>query len=103
MLQHLRQGPPLPGLLVAHECPRCGKEVELPLGERCSSCRGEIERRAQRVSRRVALVSTFALAAYLYFRMPDDATARLVGLSSIVAWYIITALVTKRIMREVIK
>jgi hypothetical protein len=35
--------------------------------------------------------------------MPDNSTARLVGLSSVVAWYIITGLVTKRIMREVIK
>jgi len=29
--------------------------------------------------------------------------ARLVGLSAIVAWYIITGLVTKRVMREFLK
>ena len=32
--------------LVEHECPRCHRAVELPLGELCGTCRGEIERRA---------------------------------------------------------
>jgi hypothetical protein len=77
--------------------------VELPLGSLCRQCRAEIEQRARRVSRIVAITSTLGLAAYLYLRMPDDPTARLVGLSSIIAWYVITGLVTKRIMREYTK
>lgn len=103
MMRYLRQGPPLPGLLMGHECHRCGREVELPLGEICSECRAEIESRAKRVSRTAALVTTLGLAVYLYFRMPDDQTARLVGLSSVIAWYIIIGLVIKRITREILK
>ncbi len=103
MLRNLSSRPPLSGILVEHECPRCGAEVELPLGELCSECWQGIELRAKKISRIVAITSTLGWAAYVYVRMPDNSTARLVGLSSVVAWYIITGLVTKRIMREVIK
>jgi hypothetical protein len=103
MLRNLSSRSPLAGLLVEHECPRCGSEVELPLGELCAACWADIERRAVKVSRWVAITTTLGLAVYVYLRMPQDPTARLVGLSAVVAWYIITGLVTKRIMREVLK
>lgn len=103
MLRQYGAREPFAGLLVEHECPRCGSEVELPLGEICGSCWSEIERRAGKLARLVAISTTLGLAAYVYLRMPPDATSRLVGLSAIVAWYIITGLVTKRIVREVLK
>jgi len=103
MLRPLSPQAPLPGMLVEHECPRCGREVELPLGEICSHCEREIETRARRIGRMVALTTTVALAAYVYLRMPEDATARLVGGASVLAWYILTGLVTRRILREALR
>ena len=94
---------PLLGALVEHECPRCGREVELPLGELCSECRSGIERRARLISRWVALTTTVILIVYLYLRMPNDLTARWVGVSAAIAWYVIVGLVTKRILREALK
>jgi hypothetical protein len=94
---------PLSGALIEHECPRCDREVELPLGDICGSCLADIERRAGKISRIVAITTTAGLAVYVYLRMPDYPTAKVVGLTAIVAWYIITGLVTKRIMREVLK
>jgi len=94
---------PLSGALIGHECPRCGREVELPLGDICGECWANIERRAGKISRIVAIATTAGLAVYVYLRMPDYPTAKVVGLAAIVAWYIITGLVTKRIMREALK
>jgi hypothetical protein len=94
---------PLMGTAVGHECPRCHKEMELPLGEICPDCEERIKQRARRISRYVAIGTTVPFAAYVYLRLPDDSTLRLVGLSSVVAWYIITGLVTKRILLESLK
>jgi uncharacterized membrane protein (DUF106 family) len=35
--------------------------------------------------------------------MPDHPTARMVGGTSILAWYFLTGLVTRRVLREVLK
>ena len=94
---------PLSGILIEHECPRCGREVELPFGEICSHCTGEIELRARKIGRIVALSTTLLLAVYIFLRMPADPTARMVGGMSILAWYILTGLVTRRILREMLK
>jgi hypothetical protein len=94
---------PLSGFMVEHECPRCDREVELPFGAICTDCWREIERRARKASRTVALTTTLGLAVYVYIRMPDDPTARMVGLSSVIAWYMITAIVTRRVVREILK
>lgn len=103
MLRPLSSQTPLRGILVEHECPRCGREVELPFGELCSECRSEIERRARKVGRIVSLSTTLILAAYVYVRIPEDPTARMVGAASILAWYLLTGAVTRRVMREVQK
>lgn len=94
---------PLLGTVLGHECPRCHKAVQLPLGELCRDCRDAVEMRARKISRYVALGTTIPFAAYVYFRLPDDSTLRLVGISTVAAWYIITGLVTKRILLEVLK
>jgi predicted amidophosphoribosyltransferase len=103
LLRPLSSQTQMSGILVEHECPRCGREVELTLGEICSHCKREIEARARRIGRIVALTTTVALAVYIYLRMPEDPTARLVGGVSILAWYILTGLVTRRILREALK
>jgi uncharacterized OB-fold protein len=89
--------------MIEHECPRCGREVELPFGEICSHCTRAIEVRARKVGRVVALSTTAVLAVYIFLRMPDHPTARLVGGTSILVWYILTGLVTRRVLREVLK
>jgi hypothetical protein len=94
---------PLLGTALGHECPRCHKEVDLPLGDFCQDCKETITLRARKISRYVALGTTLPFGAYVYLRLPDDSTLRLVGLSSVVAWYIITGLVTKRILLEALK
>ena len=94
---------PLSGILIEHECPGCGREVELPFGELCAHCTAEIEARARKIGRIVALATTLLLAAYIFVRMPADPTARMVGGTSILAWYILTGLVTRRILREALK
>jgi hypothetical protein len=40
------------------------------------------------------------MALYVWLRMPPDATARTVGVMGIVAWYVLTFLVAKRVIRE---
>ena len=103
MLRRLNVQTPLLGALLEHECPRCGREVELPLGEICHECRAAIEGRAGKISRLAAVTTALVLAVYVYARFPDDPTSRLVGLSSVIAWYVIIALVVKRVLREVLK
>ena len=94
---------PLSGILIEHECPRCGREVELPFGEICAHCTRDIEVRARKIGRLVALSTTIALAIYILLRMPADPTARVVGGTSILAWYVLTGLVARRVLREVLK
>ena len=91
---------PFFGILVEHECPRCQRPVELPLGEFCRTCRQEIDQRAGKIARWVAAVTTVMVGAYVYFRMPVDPTARMVGGISIAAWYLLTNLVVRRVLRE---
>jgi uncharacterized OB-fold protein len=94
---------PLLGSLIEHECPRCGREVELPLGEICAHCTRAIESRARKIGRLVALTTAVALAIYVYLRMPEDPTARMVGGASVLAWYILTGVVVRRVLREALK
>jgi len=88
------------GGLVEHECPRCGREVELPFGALCPFCVREVEGRARRLARRVALVTTAMLGAYILWRMPPDPTARLVAAAAVVAWYVLTRVIVSRTARE---
>lgn len=94
---------PLLGGLREHECPRCHREVDLPLGEICLQCRREIEGRARRSARLVAAVTTLAVALYVLLRMPPDPTARLVGGMGIAIWYLLTNLVMRRVLRELLR
>ena len=103
MLNRHGTGASLLGTALEHECPRCHSEVELPLGELCQNCEATIAMRARKISRYVALGTTVPFAIYVYFNLPTDPTLRLLGVSTVVAWYIITGLVTKRILLEAFK
>src|SRR5262245_61405327 len=101
MLRHSNSLMPSAGVLIEHECPRCHRAVELPLGELCRSCRDEIERRARKWGNRVSLATTVLLALWLYFfRQSPNPTARLVSAMSVVIWFTISNMVVRRAMRE---
>ncbi len=100
MLRRSSSLPPSLGGLVEHECPRCGRAVELPLGEICDECESRIQRRAGRVARWVALGTTALVTLYVILQMPPDRTARIVGVMAIGIWYILTYRITTRVMRE---
>lgn len=93
------------GGLVEHECPRCRRPVELPLGALCDVCRREIDARASRLARLVAGVTTAMLALYVWWRLPADPMRmqQVVGGIGVVAWYLLTYLVVRRSSRELIK
>lgn len=91
---------PWSGVLVEHECPRCHRPVELALGELCAACRRAIDRRAIRSARVVAMVSTAVLGLYVMLRVPPDPVARAVSGAAVAAWYVLTYLIVRRVMRE---
>jgi hypothetical protein len=88
------------GAVRERECPRCHREVDLPLGELCAACRGEIERRAARVARWVSLGTTLLFGLYAMAVLPIDRTARMVGAAATVAWFVIVRRVVQRVARE---
>ena len=94
---------PLSGGLVEHECPRCHRPVELPVGEICAVCRQAIERRARRSARLVAMTSTVALGVYVMLRVPPEPTARTVSGVAVGAWYLLTYLIARRVLREFLR
>jgi len=103
MLRRWNSRTPSFGALVEHECPRCHQPVELPLGEICDACRRAIDARAIRIARPIAMISTVALGAYVVLRVPPHPTARLVSGVSVAVWYLLTYLVAKRVLREVLR
>lgn len=82
------------------ECPRCHREVDLPLGELCETCTRDIALRAGRVARWVSLVTTLAFGLYVMAALPAHRTARLVGAAGTVAWYLLARRISERVARE---
>jgi len=88
------------GGLRERECPRCHREVDLPLGELCAACRREIDGRAARVARWVSLGTTLLFGLYVMTALPIDRTARMVGAAATVIWFLIVRRVVQRVARE---
>ncbi len=103
MLRRWNSQTPLYGVLVEHECPRCAREVELPLGALCPACVKDVERRARKIGHVVAAVTTVMLGVYVLLRVPEDPTARLVAALGVAAWYVLTGIVVRRTVREMLK
>ena len=103
MLRRWNSPTPSFGALREHECPRCHRPVDLPLGEICAHCRREIDARATRVARLVAMLSTLALGIYVMVRVPRDPTARMASGGAVAAWYLLTYLLVRRVLREYLK
>ncbi|MGD2135193.1 MAG: hypothetical protein PVF27_03490 [Gemmatimonadales bacterium] len=100
MLQRPTSPTPFFGVLREHECPRCHRPVELPLGQLCSTCRREIDRRAGRIARIVAGATTVVVGGYVLLRTPGAPQARTVGVVGVVLWYVLTYVIAKRVLRE---
>ena len=100
MLRPPNSQKPFFGVLVEEECPRCHRQVELPLGELCRECRHDVARRAARVARVVAGVTTLGVALYVVLRMPPDPTSRMVGAMSVIAWYVLVNVVVRRVLTQ---
>ena len=103
MLRRWNSPTPFVGVLVEHQCPRCHRAVELPLGALCGSCLSQIERRAARWGNRVALVTTVLLGLYLYVRLPPDPAAGQVGILSVAVWFVLSNIVVRRAVRELMR
>jgi len=100
MLRPPNSRKPFFGVLVEEECPRCHRQIELPLGDLCRQCRQDIARRAGRIARIVAAVTTVGLGFYVALAMPRDSTSRMVGAMSVIAWYILVNLVVRRVLTQ---
>jgi hypothetical protein len=75
----------------------------LAVGGICSVCWRRIVRRATRVSRWVAIGTTLPLAVYMTLTLPPQRTARLIGVVSVVTWYVLTAIIARRVALEWMK
>lgn len=82
------------------ECPRCHREVDLPLGQLCDACAREIRWRAARAARWVSLLTTIGFGVYVMLVLPPVQSARLVGGAATVAWYLLARRITERVARE---
>jgi len=101
-----------PGLWPAgssHPCARCGEATSgIGLGELCARCVQAVTRKASRIGRLVAAVTTLLLAGYLTLTLrtvapASQTTARTVGAVAAVAWYLLTFRIVQRIAFEWLK
>ncbi len=103
----LRPSSPAPwssGLAPSHPCAKCGADTAgIAIGGLCSNCTRLLERRASRVARLVAIGTTVPLAVYVAMALPVERTARIVGASCVLLWYVLTFLIAKRVTLEWIK
>lgn len=85
----------------SHLCAKCGELTPgLAVGGICPACRHRIALRARRLSRWIAMGTTLPLAAYVTWVLPRDPTARLVAVGSVLAWYLLTSLIARRVAME---
>jgi hypothetical protein len=75
----------------------------LAVGGICSVCWARLSRRAARIGRWVAMGTTLPLAVYMTLTLPAQPTARLVGLVSVLVWYLLTSLIARRVALEWMK
>jgi hypothetical protein len=80
----------------------------IALGDMCAQCLKDVTRKASRLGRLAAIVTTGLLAAYLMLTLRSVAptwqgTARTVGAVAAVAWYLLTYRIVKRIAWEWLK
>lgn len=93
----------------SHPCARCGEiTAGIALGEMCARCTKDVTRKASRIGRLVAIVTTLLVAGYVMLTLRGlapawQATARTVGAVAVVAWYLLTVRIVQRIALEWLK
>jgi hypothetical protein len=75
----------------------------LAVGGICSECWKQVVRRAGRISRWVAMGTTLPLAVYLTVILPAQRSARLMGVVTVLIWYLLTSLIARRVALEWMK
>ena len=78
------------------------------MGEVCAKCTRDVARKASRMGRLVAIVTTLLVVGYLMLTLRAiapawQATARTVGAVAVVAWYLLTVRIVQRIALEWLK
>lgn len=93
----------------SHPCALCGEiTAGIALGEMCARCTKDVTRKASRIGRLVAIVTTLLVAGYVMLTLRGlapawQATARTVGAVAVVAWYLLTVRIVQRIALEWLK
>jgi hypothetical protein len=72
----------------------------IALGGLCRDCAQIVGRKAGRIARWVAMGTTAPLAVYVALTLPATGNARVLGAAAVVAWYVITVRIARRIAWE---
>jgi len=75
----------------------------LAVGDLCGECAVRLRRKAGRVGRWVAVLTTLPLATYVTLTLPHDRTSRMLAAGVVLAWYALTFLIVKRTAWEWMK
>lgn len=100
MLPRWNSRSPLATALRERECPRCHREVDLPLGALCQICVRAIQARSRRVARVVAAVSAAGLALYALTPPPATERERAIAIAAVLVWYVLSYVVVRRVMDQ---
>jgi hypothetical protein len=75
----------------------------LAVGGICSECWPKLVRRARKIAQGVAIGTTLPLAIFMRLSLPHDRTATQVVAVSVLAWYMLTSLIARRVALEWLK
>jgi hypothetical protein len=75
----------------------------LAVGGVCRDCWKVLTRRAGNIGRWVAMGTSLPLAVYLTAMLPAERSARLMGVVTVLVWYMLTSIIAKRVALEWMK
>src|SRR5437867_10942339 len=93
----------------SHPCARCRElTAGIAVGELCTKCLNDVARKASRIGRVTAVVTTLLVTGYVLITLRSvtpawQAAARIVGATAVVVWYLLTYRIVKRIALEWLK
>jgi hypothetical protein len=75
----------------------------IAIGGLCPECAATVAAKARRIARWVAMGTTLPLAVYVTVSLPADRNARILAAAAIVAWYVLTGRIARRVAWEWMK
>lgn len=75
----------------------------LAVGDLCRDCTLGVRKRAGKIGRWAAMLTTLPLAIYITVTLPPAPTARMLSAGVVLAWYALTFLIVKRTAWEWLK